>query len=406
MNYKKIKFISLFDNPDKMCNIIWKVKITSVDYLGEMIEVFIEDEKKIKYKGLTINKGEIYPTPKKDDFLEIDKVQYRYDENFKLRFFIHAKIFNTNEEDKNKNNIVAGQSVENAISLINKYIEDAKKRKDGNPKDLQENPIELDKNEKKEPENNIFSKGNSKNYNILLESNQSKEPEKDPIDKEKAKTKKPEKNINYKEDIKIKESENKFSNNGNNENKTKKSPKISREIDISKTNEFDYDFTAINIIKSLKNYLDINQDLLTNLFIVDSVEENFSLKCFDNNKIFFLKKNNNYLGNLSLCKNDILLINDYYLEKKTKNIEPTKITIIEKLTDENLFYVLQNYSEIAKKYIWGKIVDIDENKKKLTLLDNNSTIYEIKNIKNEVKFGQFFLFSKYNIINHNTKKLV
>ena len=44
-------------------------------------------------------------------------------------------------------------------------------------------------------------------------------------------------------------------------------------------------------------------------------------------------KNDSYLGNLNFLKNDILIINDYYSDKKNINIiEPTKITIFEKLT--------------------------------------------------------------------------
>ena len=97
--------------------------------------------------------------------------------------------------------------------------------------------------------------------------------------------------------------------------------------------ESTFDFSIDNIIKNLKNNLNINCELSTNLFIIiDSTGDYYLLKCFENNEIYSLMKNDSYLGNLNFSKNDILIINDYYSDKKNINIiEPTKITIFESI---------------------------------------------------------------------------
>ena len=324
-----IKFVSLFENPDKIYQNEWKGKIKSIVELGEIIEVSLLDENNILYKGLTLNKSEIFPTPKKDHILLIDKVQYKYDENFNLRFFINAKILNL-KEDKNKNFKEICELAKKAISKIYEYkqIFEGKKTVDD------------------------------------FEINESNTSENEPLDESKEQ--------NYIEDV----------------------------------IEYTFDFSTGNIIKNLKNNLKINKELLTNLFIIiDSTDDYYSLKCFENNEVYSLMKNNNYLGNLNFSKNDILIINDYYSEKDTNIIEPTKITIFEKLTEENLFFILQKYDKINEKYLWGKIIYIDENNKSLIIMDNKTIIYEIKNIKEDIKLGQFFFFSNYKIIDKTENEI-
>ena len=97
---------------------------------------------------------------------------------------------------------------------------------------------------------------------------------------------------------------------------------------------------------------------------------------------------------------DIILINDYYLEND-KLIKLSPISIIEKLTDEKLFILLENNQEISNKYLWGKILAIDTINKIIIIMDQNRNVLKIKNIKNDIKLGQFCLFSNY-IINIET----
>ena len=96
----------------------------------------------------------------------------------------------------------------------------------------------------------------------------------------------------------------------------------------------------------------------------------------------------------------IILINDYYLEND-KLIKLSPISIIEKLTDEKLFILLENNQEISNKYLWVKILAIDTINKIVIIMNQNRNILKINNIKNDIKLGQFCLFSNY-IINIET----
>ena len=59
--------------------------------------------------------------------------------------------------------------------------------------------------------------------------------------------------------------------------------------------ESTFDFSTDNIIKNLKNNLNINKENLANLFIIiDSTDDYYLLKCFENNEIYSLMKDNNY----------------------------------------------------------------------------------------------------------------
>ena len=62
---------------------------------NDRIIIEIEDEFAI-YQGFTLIKSEIFPTPKKGDFLEFNKIILKLDEEdgFKLKFFIYN--FNKN----------------------------------------------------------------------------------------------------------------------------------------------------------------------------------------------------------------------------------------------------------------------------------------------------------------------
>ena len=374
-----IEFLTLFDNPEKISNVTIEAKINSIINLDEMFELSIEAKNNIKFSGFAINKGEIFPSPKKDDIIKIDKIQYKYDKNFQIRFFINAEIISAKEvinTSHMENNII----VDEAISIIDQCLEKVNEPKKSMDNDSEKNNIKMDKTYKSEINfgQQTVDINKPKIDNLLIGININNESKKEQGENK---------------DIKIEES----------------SEKIFKKIDyenssiINQNNNYDFDFSAANIIKNLKIYLDIKQELLTNLFIVDSVDECYSLKCFENNRKFFLMKKNNYLGNLILNKKDILFINDYYLENN--NIKPTQLTIVEKLSDENLFYILQEYAEISKKYLWGKIIDIDLEKNLLILMDNNMKIYEIKNDEEKGKFGQFFLFSKFKIVDEKTNEI-
>ncbi len=161
-------------------------------------------------------------------------------------------------------------------------------------------------------------------------------------------------------------------------------------------------FYENNIENTLQKYIGIKQDLISNLFIVNSVnEEEYSLKLFKKKESFILEKKYQFLD-YSLKLKDIIYINNYYLEQN--NIKLTQISIIEKLSDEKLFILLQEKEKISKDYLWGKIIEKDEKNKIIRIMDKNRNLLTMEKYNNDNKLGQYFIFSNY-IIENNIVKL-
>ena len=162
------------------------------------------------------------------------------------------------------------------------------------------------------------------------------------------------------------------------------------------------DFYELNIEKTLQIFLDIKQNLLSNLFIVNSInEKEYSLELFKKKVQFSLSKNYNYLD-YSLNKKDIIFISYYYLEDN--NIKLTKMSLIEKLSEEKLFILLQEKEKIFRDYLWGKIIEKDEKNKIIRIMDKNKGLLTLEKYNDNIKLGQYFIFSNY-IIDNNILKL-
>ena len=162
-------------------------------------------------------------------------------------------------------------------------------------------------------------------------------------------------------------------------------------------NKEKFDFYVPNIDNTLKNIFNIRKNLKSDLFFVDSIKNNekeaeYSLKYFKKNESFTLLKKSDDLE-YTLELKDIIYINDYYIEEDKINL--TKISFIEKLTDEKLFVVLQEKEEISKKYLWGKIVEKDEKNQVINIMDNNKQLLKIGSYNEKIKLGQYFIFSNY-----------
>ena len=110
-----------------------------------------------------------------------------------------------------------------------------------------------------------------------------------------------------------------------------------------------------------------------------------------NDKFILMKKSNGLDYSLNL--EDIIYINDYYIEEKYINL--TKISFIEKLNEEKLFIILQEKPEISKKYLWGKIIEKDEKNKIIKIMDSKKEILTIGKYNDKIKLGQYFIFSNY-----------
>ena len=157
------------------------------------------------------------------------------------------------------------------------------------------------------------------------------------------------------------------------------------------------DLSEGRIKETLQKYLNIKEDLLSNLFIVHSINENeYLLQLFKKKELYTLLKKCEFLE-YSLNLKDIIYISDYYL--KEKNIKLTQISLIEKLSEEKIFILLQEKEEISKNYFWGKIIEKDQKNKIIRIMNKNKNIFQLEKYKNEVRLGQYFIFSYFNINN-------
>ncbi len=269
----KTNLINLLNSQQKSIKVKVKARINDINSQDEYISVTVECDDGL-FRGLIINKSDIFPIPEKDDLIQIDSMKYTYDEDFNQRIFIHAKLV--------------------------------------------------------ERENNSIS-----NYNNTILS--------------------------------------------------------------------EYDLTT-NITNTLKNLLNINETLISKIFIVFSADKNhYLLKCLENNELYTLSKESNILE-YNFSPKDIIYINNFYFENNnSKRIKFSQITLIEKMTDENLFILLEKQKEINHQYFWGKIIGKDEINKIIRIMDKDKNVYKLEDYKEEICLGQYFIFSNYNIDNNIIK---
>ena len=179
-------------------------------------------------------------------------------------------------------------------------------------------------------------------------------------------------------------------------------------INASNTIQRDYNFTTDNIISNLKDLLNIDKELFSNLFEVDSInEKTYSVKCLENNELYLMSKINNIPENY-LNPKDIIYISNYYVENDKNNISDktiqfNELTLIEKVNEENLFILLENNEEISNKYFWGKIVEKDEKNKTIKIMNNNKKLLQLQEYNDKICLGQYCVFSNYYIKNNIIK---
>ena len=203
--------------------------------------------------------------------------------------------------------------------------------------------------------------------------------------------------------------------------KFSKDENIYSEINENK-HDIVFDFTKDNIIKELINIFNITQKLNSKIFIIedDSSENNYILRCIEDKKIYFLSKDTK-----NFTKKEILYIFNYYYDNN--NIELTKISLVEKLTEEDLVIIIENNENLKNIFFLGKIIEIStdiiilvSNEKKLYKLvkrkvkkinkdfEDTKTNKEIfdKLKKNEIKIGQLFLITNYKEENYENNIII
>ena len=150
-----------------------------------------------------------------------------------------------------------------------------------------------------------------------------------------------------------------------------------------------------NLRETLLNFLEIKQELFSNIFIVYSInEDKYSLKLFLKNGLYIFQKKCEFLD-YTLKLKDIIYINDYYIENN--RIKLTPISLIEKLSEEKLFILLQEKKEIFQHYLWGKIIENDRKNEIIRIMDKDTNLLTLGKYDNDVKLGQYFIFSNYKI---------
>lgn len=259
-NVSDIDFLSLFNNPQKICQLNFRAKIEEIRAETEQISLTVRslDLKNTCYKGFYGIKGEIFPLLKVGDIVKINEIQIKLDDNFNLGLFI--KLFR----------------IEDMISVI--------------------------KDEKE---------------NIL-------------------------------------------------------------------------DFSRDNIINTLKYLFNIEENLYSNIFVIedDSFDDNYIIKCLENNTLYTLSKHSKFIKN-ALHKNDFIFILNYYEYKST--IELNLISHVENLTEEKLFMLLEKNENLKKKFFIGKIVEINTSEYNIILLNQEKKLFVKNKMKILIKSGKLGL---------------
>jgi len=155
------------------------------------------------------------------------------------------------------------------------------------------------------------------------------------------------------------------------------------------------DFTHDNIINTLKSLMKIKENLTSNIFIIekyDAKNEIFFLRCIENNCIYTLKKLD---GTKYKIKNIIYVLN-FYVDKDIINL--TKISLVFKLNQENLFFLLEKRNILKGQYFFGKVVEIYQNNNYYIILNDFKQLFLLPLTETILpNLGQLIFISKYSI---------
>ena len=104
-------------------SIIFQIVDMIIDNMTDQIKVdLIElNNTSSKYKNLYLIKGDIFPTPRINDFLAVNELYLDYDEYYlKIKLFLNAKI-DTSKDIVNKSNIISEENDLGGINLVNYF---------------------------------------------------------------------------------------------------------------------------------------------------------------------------------------------------------------------------------------------------------------------------------------------
>ena len=104
-------------------SIIFQIVDMTIDNMTDEIKVDLIELNNIpsKYKNLYLIKGDIFPTPRINDFLAVNELYLDYDEYYmKIKLFLNAKI-DTSKDIVNKSNIISEENDLGGINLVNYF---------------------------------------------------------------------------------------------------------------------------------------------------------------------------------------------------------------------------------------------------------------------------------------------
>ena len=164
---------------------------------------------------------------------------------------------------------------------------------------------------------------------------------------------------------------------------------------ISSNNPIKFSFSNTNIINSLKSICQIKEELYSSIFKINSLNDKYY-------SLNSLKDLGSYQLPTSifpsLLKDDFILIANYAINQK--EIIKTNLTIIKKLSEEQLFQFFYKPDIFGNKLTLFKVIDINE--KYYIVINNKKELYQI--IKNErinalgLKLCQLFFLNKFRLI--------
>ena len=85
-------------------NMVMKIISSNLDIVSDDIEVTLFDNSSI-YKNLYLIKGEIFPTPKNNDIIQVEELYLKHDENLVIKLYLKAKIIDSKQKFIEHNNI-------------------------------------------------------------------------------------------------------------------------------------------------------------------------------------------------------------------------------------------------------------------------------------------------------------
>lgn len=104
---------NLLQKYTKTMKINEKFLVKRIELRNELDQIRLDlQQKNIEYKGLVMDKGDTFPIPMLNDILSVEKIYFKYSQQFQYKLYIKGKVDNENEKPKFDNEIIKYYSFE------------------------------------------------------------------------------------------------------------------------------------------------------------------------------------------------------------------------------------------------------------------------------------------------------